>query len=189
MRIPACAPEMVWYGWDSRTETWHGPNTFKPATVPRRLLQALQSTPGRSWYGPVKCCTAGEPEARFFVLIHDLSDCALAMIYCDESRTGPAEIVVTIPPEHRARLRPEFAFEFLGFTRFLGLAGNGGELPIHDGVEAAIHAADGSGDTLVFSVSSGLWPHDMEHMLSRCVEKVAVAMCRWLQTTAIDQVA
>src|SRR5215472_17038139 len=109
--------EMVWYGWDARTETWHGPNTLNLAAAQaRRLLLKLQATPGHSWYGPIRCCAPGEPEARFFALVHDLSDCALAMIYCDESRMGPAEILVTIPPDRRARLRPDFAFEFLAFA-------------------------------------------------------------------------
>jgi len=171
----------VSYGWDARTETWHGPNTLSLSIVPaRRLLQALESAPGRSWYGPVTCNAPGEPEARFFALVHDLTDCGMAMIYCDESKMGPAEIVVVIPPGRRACLRPDFAFEFLSFARFLGAAGAGAELQIHDGVAAGITAAAGS-DTLVFSVSSGLWPHDLEHVLSRCVEKVAVAMCQWLQ--------
>jgi hypothetical protein len=176
---------MVWYGWDSRTETWHGPNALDVVATPaRRLLLKLQTAMGHSWYGPIKCSTPGEPEARFFALIHDLSDCALAMIYCDESRMGPAEILVTIPADRRAQLRPDFAFEFLAFTRFLGSISGGAELQIHDGVEAAIKAA-GPGDTLVFSVSTGMWPHDMDHVLSRCVEKVAVAMYHWLQATPV----
>ena len=41
------------YGWDSRTETWTGPTGLSgPLHASRRLLQALQATPGRSWYGP-----------------------------------------------------------------------------------------------------------------------------------------
>jgi hypothetical protein len=171
---------MVCYGWDSRTETWHGPNTLSfPLAPARRLLQALQSASGRSWYGPVTCCAPGEPDARFFALVHDLSDCGMAMVYCDESRMGPAEIVVVIPPGRRTRLRPDFAFEFLAFARFMGAVGAGAELQIHDGIAAAL-AATATAETLVFSISSGLWPQDLEHVLSRCVEKLTVAMGQWL---------
>lgn len=176
---------MIWYGWDSRTETWHGPNPLSlPAAPARRLLRALESAPGHSWYGPVRCCAPGEPEARLFALVHDLSDCATAMIYCDESRIGPVEILVVVPPGRRSRLRPDFAFEFLAFARFLGAAGGGGELQIHDGVEAALKAA-GATETLAFSIASGMWPHDLDHVLSLCLEKVAVAMCHWLQAADV----
>jgi hypothetical protein len=170
---------MQLYGWDSRTETWHGPNEISPSVPPaQRLLQALRAAPGKSWYGPVNCC-AGEPAGRFFALVHDLSDCALAVIYCDESKTGPAEILAVLPPERRGRLREEFAFEFVAFARFLNSIGAGAELQVNDGIAAAIAAADDS-DTLVFSLSSGLWPSDLDHVLSQCVEKVAIALCHWL---------
>jgi hypothetical protein len=179
--IPASEVDIVSYGWDSRTETWHGPNTLSLSVAPaRRLLQALDSTPGRSWYGPLTCNAPGEPEARFFALVHDLTDCGMAMIYCDESKMGPAEILVVVPPGRRAKLRPDFAFEFLSFARFMGAAGAGAELQIHDGVAAGITAADAP-DTLVFSISSGMWPQDLEPVLSRCVEKVATAMYQWLR--------
>jgi len=67
------------YGWDSRSETWHGPNELGRGILPdKRLLQALRGAPGRSWYGQVKCGTPDEPATRFFALMHDLSDCAIA---------------------------------------------------------------------------------------------------------------
>ena len=45
--------------------------------------------------------------------MHDLSDCAIASVYCDESKAGPAEILAVIPAHRRSYLRDEFAFEFL----------------------------------------------------------------------------
>jgi hypothetical protein len=179
-QVSPAETDLVWYGWDSRTETWHGPDTLSLATMAsRRLLQKLQSAAGPSWYGPITCNAPGEPEARFFALVHDLADCGMAMIYCDESRMGPAEILLVVPPGRRAHLRPDFAFEFLAFAKFIGCAGAGGELQIHDGISAALTAAAAS-ETLVFSVSSGMWPHDLDHVLSLCIEKVAGAMCQWL---------
>src|SRR4051812_30295551 len=109
------------YGWDSRTETWHGPDELSCRSLPdNRLLRALGSVAGRSWYGPVKCSAPGEPATRFFALVHDLADCAVASIYCDESKAGPAEVLTVIPAGRRLHLRDEFAFEFLGFAAFLG---------------------------------------------------------------------
>lgn len=178
-QCPDCTIQL--YGWDSRSATWYGPNELRPSVPPaQRLLQALMAAPGKSWYGPVNCCTSGEPAARFFTVAHDLSDCAIAEIYCDDSKTGPAEILAVVPPERRSCLRPEFAFEFLAFARFLDSVGAGAELQVHDAMAAAI-AGTSASDVLVFSISSGLWPSDLDHVLSQCVEKVTVALCHWLR--------
>jgi len=167
------------YGWDGRTDCWYGPNELDYSNYGgQRLLDALRRAPGRSWYGPVNCSASGEPANRFFALVHDLGDCAVAMIYCDESKTGPAEIVTVIPAERRGRLREEFPFEFLAFTSFLGSTAVSAGQEIHDRVAAAV-AETGDSDSLVFSIGTGLWASDLEHVLSRCVEKVAVAMLRW----------
>jgi hypothetical protein len=168
------------YGWDSRTEAWNGPTGLSfSLRASRRLLQALRDTPGRSWYGPVNCAVPGEAPTRFFSLIHALCDCAVAMIYCNDSRTGPVEIVAVIPPELRARLRPDFAFEFVAFARFLGALSEGGALSVHDLMAAAIRGAQFS-EALVFSISTGLWTSDLDYVLSCCVEKIALSMLEWV---------
>jgi hypothetical protein len=168
------------YGWDSRSSTWHGPNEFSAGKAPStRLLVALRSAPGQSWYGPVNCCSGREPVTRLFTLVHKFADCATAMIYCNESKTGPAEILAVLPAQRRSRLRPEFAFEFLSFARFLGSVDAGAELHVHDAITAAI-AETRDSDSLVFSIGSGLWPSDRDHVLSECVEKIAVTLLEWL---------
>jgi len=168
------------YGWDSRTESWNGPTGLSfSIRASRRLLQALQAAPGRSWYGPVNCAVPGEAPTRFFSLIHALGDCAVAMIYCNDSRTGPVEIVAVVPPELRAHLRPDFAFEFVAFARFLGALSEGGALTVHDLIAAAIRGSQSS-EALVFSISTGLWTSDLDHVLSCCVEKVALSMLEWV---------
>jgi hypothetical protein len=168
------------YGWDSRSETWNGPNQLGCCSLPdRRLLRALEAAPGKSWYGPVTCRTAGEPATRFFALVHDLSDCAIASIYCDESKAGPAEILAVIPADRRSYLRDDFAFEFLAYARFLGSLSAGAQLQVHDAIASAI-AGPRDSKTLVFSISSGLWPSDCDAVLSCCVEKIAVTLCQWL---------
>src|ERR1017187_6743505 len=172
------------YGWDSRSETWYGPNELGCCSLPdRRLLQALRAVPGRSWYGPVSCFTSGEPASRFFTFVHDLSDCAIASIYCAESKAGPAEILAGIPADRRSHLRDEFAFEFLAFACFLGSLSAGAELQVHDAIASAI-ADQRDSKTIVFSISSGLWPSDLDHVLSCCVEKVAVTLCQWLDESS-----
>jgi hypothetical protein len=143
------------------------------------LLQALRAVSGKSWYGPMNCRTSGGANARFFTVVHDLSDCAIASIYCDESKSGPAEILAVIPVGRRALLRDDFAFEFLAYARFLGSLSAGAELQVHDAIAAAI-ADQSDSKAFVFSISSGLWPSDLDHVLSRCVEKVAVTLCQWL---------
>ncbi len=169
------------YGWDSRSETWCGPDEPSRCSLPdRRLLLALRGVTGKSWYGRVHGCSSTGPAARFFAMVHDLSDCAVAAIYCDESKAGPAEIVAVLPAGRRARLRSDFAFEFLAFARFLGSLSDPATLRLHDDIAAAIASRQDS-DTLVFSISSGLWPGDLDAVLSGCVEKVALALCQWME--------
>jgi hypothetical protein len=103
------------------------------------------------------------------------------MVYCDESRTGPMELITIIPAERRSLLRPDFAFELIAFASFLGSVGGGADLAISEGIESAL-AETSLSDSLVFSIGTGLWTSDLEHVLSRCVEKIAVAMLDWLQT-------
>jgi hypothetical protein len=171
---------MHWCEWDSRTETWHGPNELTPAIASgSRLLRALRSAPGRSWYGPVTTRVADAPEGKFFAVVHDLGDSAIAQVYCDESKTGPAELVSVIPAERRARLRDEFAFEFISFCRFLNALSAGAEFQVHEAIAAAMAETPAS-DPLIFSVNSGTWPSDLDHVLSACVEELAVAMCQWM---------
>src|SRR6266496_194179 len=136
------------FGWDSRNEIWHGPTGLGCDSAPdKRLFQALRraaNNGSNSWFGPVNCCTAGGPAARFFVLVHDLTDSAMALIYCNESKAGPAEILAVVPANRRRRLRDEFAFEFLAFARFLGAISEGAELQVHDAIASALAEKDPS---------------------------------------------
>jgi hypothetical protein len=140
---------------------------------------------GKSWYGSFNCCTSREPATRFFAVVHDLSDCALALIYCDESKAGPVEILGVIPASRRPHLRDDFAFEFLAFARFLGALNCEAEFQVHDAVASAI-ADQRDSNAFVFSISSGLWPSDLDPVLSHFVEKVAVTLCHWLDASSVS---
>lgn len=180
-RSMALAGSTQWYGWDSQYNAWHGPNEVSLARVrPGRLAKALRNSPGPSWYGPVSCSASGEQAGRFFAVIHRLADCAVAMVYCGESRTGPVELITVVPANRRHLLRPDFAFELVAFASFLGAIGGGACLPISEGVTTALADALHS-DSLVFSICSGRWPSDVDYVLSRCVERIAVAMLDWVQ--------
>ena len=170
------------YGWDSRSETWYGPFEMDRArTADARLLRALRRTPGRSWYGPVRCGASDGTETKFFAVVHDLRDCGVACLYCDDSKSGPAEIIAVIPAERRPGLRSEFAFEFLAFATFLGALSSGAELQVHDAIAAAMSEQSDANTTVVFSIGSGLWPADLDHVLSYCVETVALTLSEWME--------
>jgi len=173
------------YGWDSQGHIWHGPNELS-ANVGglQRLTDSMLASPGRSWYGPVSCTVTGEQPGRFFVLAHKLRDCGVALVYCDESKTGPAEIVAVIPAAVRPRIRPDFAFELLAFCSFLCPAPEGADLAIHEGIAAAFTETSPA-DSLVFSIGSDLWVSDADHSLSLCIEKVASAMLRWMEDDSV----
>ena len=173
-------PGIQLYGWDSRTGTWSGPTGLDSAgRAARRLLNTLRTTSGRSWFGPLRCASPGEPPARFFVTVHDLKDCAVAMVYCGDSKAGPAEVLAVIPAELRSRLRPEFAFEFLAFASFLGAIPDSAAITLQDRITAAIEESPAT-DSLVFSLCTGLWPSDRDPVLSQCIETIATSLLPWL---------
>jgi hypothetical protein len=126
------------------------------------------------------CGATGQPQARFFLLIHHLQDCATALIYCHDSRSGPAELLTVVPARLRSNLRADFAFEFVAFARFLGALTEEDALTVHDGVKAGLKE-NCACDSLVFSISTGLWSEDSDHVLSHCVEKAAAGMLAWLE--------
>jgi hypothetical protein len=70
-------------------------------------------------------------------------------------------------------------------VRFFGSLSAGSELEVHDAIAAAI-ADEGDPQALVFCISSGLWPMDADHVLSRCVEKVALTLCQWTGESAMS---
>jgi hypothetical protein len=90
------------------------------------------------------------------------------------------EIVAVVPAERRSQLRPEFAFEFLAFAGFLGTLGGGAELEVSEGIAAALEETSAS-DSLVFSISTGLWAGELDYVLSRCIEQTTIAVLRWLR--------
>jgi len=163
------------YGWDAQSSTWHGPNEFTVGETPSAsMLDGLREAPGRSWYGVVQCSAN-----RFFTLVHEADDCATAILYCNESKTGPAEILAVLPASRRSRLRTDFAFEFLSFVRFLGSICGESELRLHEAITGAIAETQGA-HSLVFTIGSGLWPSDDEYALSACVEKIAATLLVWM---------
>jgi hypothetical protein len=168
------------YGWDSRTGTWSGPTGLGPAgPASRRLLNTLRAMPRTSWFGSLRCSSPGDQPASFFTLVHRLEDCATAMLYCGDSKAGPAEVLAVIPAELRPRLRPEFAFEFLAFASFLGAIGESTAVNVQDRITAAIEESSAE-DSLVFSLCTGLWPSDRDPVLSRCIETVAMGLLPWM---------
>jgi hypothetical protein len=168
------------FGWDSRTGTWSGPTGLGLAgRASKRLLNTLRTMQGKSWFGPLKFASPGEPEARFFVVVHGLRDCAVAMVYCGDSKTGPAEVLAVIPAELRPRLRPEFAFEFLAFSSFLDAVGESAAITVQERIAAAMEESP-KADSLVFSLCTGLWPSDLDAVLSQCVETIATSLLAWL---------
>src|ERR1017187_10698624 len=173
-------PNIQLYNWDSRTGTWSGPTGLGSAgRASKRLLNTLRAVSGRSWFGPLQCASPGEPPARFFVTIQRLDDCAVAMVYCGDSKAGPAEVVAVVPAGLRARLRPEFAFEFLAFASFLGAIGESAATTVQDRIGEAIEES-AAGDSLVISLCTGLWPSDRDPVLSQCIETIAMSLLLWL---------
>ena len=101
------------------------------------------------------------------------------MVYCGDSKAGPAEVLAVVPGEFRSRLRPEFAFEFLAYASFLGAISESAAITVQDQITAAI-AESSASDSLVFSLCTGLWPSDRDPALSQCIETIATSLLTWL---------
>ena len=169
-----------WYGWDSRCRLWHGPIEMNPSdTGHAGLNRGLSATSALSWFSPVTCALDGSPSCRFFVITHDLKDSGLAVIYCNESRVGPLEVISVLPAWRRHEIRQDFGFEFVAFASFLTGLESGVQLQVCEGIECAFKEANSS-ESLVFSVTTGIWPAELDYALSRCGEQTALSILRWL---------
>lgn len=166
------------HGWDASSQSWRGPDelTFTLQNS-QLLLRKLRSSKG-VWYGKLGCSLHGERPASFYTSIHDLGDSAVAIIDVEDSNGSPVEVVAVIPHHRVPRIRPDFAFEFVAFLRFVRAAEAGSELLIHDYVEHTLQEVAG-GSSLIFSID-GAVPPEMNLALSVHVERLSMCMLQWL---------
>jgi hypothetical protein len=169
------------HGWDSLSSAWHGPTelTFTLRGC-GRILSQLRELPG-SWYGKLRTEAPEEPPLAFHVSIHDLCDAGLALLDFEGSPGGPLEVVLVVPAQRRARIRPDMAFEFVAFLGFLrGLEHPGSELAIHDYILRALEEADRR-STLVFSIETRFALPESRMSISRQAERAAMSMIAWME--------
>lgn len=164
------------HGWDSDALAWYGPDelAFRPDGC-RYLVRRLLELPG-SWHGMLRSQVPGEPPLAFRASFHDLADAGLGTIDLDGSPGGPLHIVLVVPARRRTRIRPELAFEFASFLRFLdGPEATGTELAIHDHIQRVLEQAAGAA-TLVFSIETRSVLPEVRVHLSQQAEKLIMAM-------------
>ncbi|MBZ5584965.1 MAG: hypothetical protein LAQ30_22695 [Acidobacteriia bacterium] len=168
------------HGWDSRSRAWHGPDeiSFTLAGT-RRILNKLRELAG-CWHGKLQAQGPGVPPLTFCAQIYDLGDAGLATVDMEGSPAGPLEIMLAIPPQRRARLRPELAFEFASYLRFLeGPESQGVEMAIHDHVENAIRESDPA-TTLLISVEMRFLTPEVHILVADAAGKLAMSLIAWL---------
>ncbi len=168
------------HGWDPDEGAWHGPDelTFTLEGC-KRLLQGMRDAPG-SWYGMARFQEPGEVPVSFCLSAHDLHDSGLAVIDIEGSPGGPLHFVLVVPAQRRSRLRPDFAFEFVSFLRFLeGQPGAGSELALHDYIQSLL---DWPGDTgtLIFSIGSHAAPAEAHRLILEQAQRLAMSMIAWM---------
>ncbi len=168
------------HGWDSLARAWHGPTelTFTLRGC-GRILSQLREMPG-SWYGKLRTEAPGELPLDFHVSIHDLCDAGLALLDIEGSSGGPLEVILAIPAQRRARIRPEMAFEFVAFLGFLrGLENPGSEMAMHDYIQRVLGEADEL-STLVFSIETRFVVPESRLLISEQAERLAMSMIAWM---------
>jgi hypothetical protein len=168
------------HGWDSRAGAWHGPTelTFTLRGC-GRILSQLRELPG-SWYGKLRTEAPEELPLSFHVSIHDLWDAGLALLDIEGSPGGPLEVIIAIPAQRRARIRPDLAFELVAFLSFLkGLENPGSEMAIHDYVQRVLEESDAT-STLVFSIETRFVVPESRMLISEQAERLAMSMIAWM---------
>jgi hypothetical protein len=173
-------PRIELHGWDSRAHAWHGPDelTYTLAGC-RHILSKLRELPG-SWYGRLHARDRGGLRLSFWASIHDLGDAGLAAIDMEGSPGSALEIILVVPAGRRAKLRPDLAFEFVSFLRFLeGPESLGSEMAVHDYIERTLHEA-GEPATLVFSIQTRFVLAEVQIPIAEQAERLAMTMIAWL---------
>lgn len=168
------------HGWDCLHHVWHGPHELEfSLTGCRYILAGLGNAQG-SWYGRLHKQEPREPLVGVHASVYDLGDAGLGILDVENASGGPEEVVVVAPAGRLPALRPEFAFEFLSFLRFLGgpeIAGS--EVAIHDHIERVLREADGSRTTVFFVETRPMEP-EAQLLVSRHGEKLVMSMIAWM---------
>jgi len=168
------------HGWDSSARAWHGPDELTFALDGcGPILRKLRELPG-SWHGRLPAKQPGEPLVSVCAAIYDLGDAGLATIDIEGSPGGPLEVLLVIPAHRRSAIRPEMAFEFVSFLRFLeGRDSLGTEVAVHDYIERVL--ADGAQPaTLVFSIETRPVLPEVRLLISQQAERLAMSMIECL---------
>jgi hypothetical protein len=172
-------PEVVHlHGWDCGDGHWFGPNELLFQPRARRPILGKLGTSLQVCYRKPSRVT-GFPPLNFCATIQDLADCALAMVDLEDSQQRPLEIVLAVPRQRRPKLRPDFAFEFVSFLRFLHAATAGSEMALHDHVDEALRTAAPNA-SLVFSINTRHVVPEIGVVLSAHIEELAQGMLEWL---------
>jgi len=168
------------HGWDARTQSWHGPDEIAYNIAPcRRILDQLRTLTG-SWYGVLHSNHRSEMPLDIRAYLRDLGDAGLALLDIEGSPGGPLAILLAVPAERRPRLRPDFAFEFVSFLRFLeGPETVGSELALHDYIQNVLSQATAP-KTQLFSIESAHVLPEYEIVLAEHSEKLAMSLIAWM---------
>ena len=175
--IERCEAQL--HGWDSQTESWHGPIplTFGGPRS-RQVLAKVRSARG-AFQGNVKCSVPGLPCIEFHTTVNDLGDAGLAIIHMEGVQAGPVGILAVVPRTRRRLLRNDFAFELMTLISFLGSPViHGCELAINDYIEEVLRTETSA--TQVFAVETAETGSDTGIVLSAHFEQLAAAMVEWM---------
>ena len=167
------------HGWDSRNQAWSGPDELSYSLKGgRRILDGLREG-GGCWHGELRVKAPQVPPLTFYAQVYDLGDGCVATLDMEGSPGGPLEVVLVIPAERRSMVRPEMAFEFAAYLRFLeGPVSRGSEMAIFDRVERTLRETDAR-TTIVFSMETRFAGPEVHILTAQACERLAMAMVAW----------
>jgi hypothetical protein len=168
------------HGWDAASACWHGPDELHCSVAGcRGLVSKLRAAAG-TWYGPLRTQVPGGPALTLWAATRDLDDAGLATLDMEGSSGGPLQTILIVPAQRRSRLRPDLAFEFVAYLRFLeGRETTGSEMAIHDHIERTLQQSSPD-KTLVFSVESRMALEETRIALSEATDRLVSCLLAWL---------
>ena len=111
----------------------------------------------------------------FSACVHDLGDAGLGTLDLEGAQGGPLQFILVAPAHRRHKLRPDMAFEFVAFMRFLGGPESvGHELALHDHIEIALQGSTNA--TLVFSVETQALLPEVQILVAQQAERLTLGI-------------
>lgn len=165
------------YVWDAAAG-WYGYEA--PHASGKDACLARRAARRPVFHVELECQVEGYPRLKLRTSAYDVRDGGAGLIDSGDSISAPLAAVFAIPASRRPHARPDLAFEFASFLKFLRILDAGSELSLHDSVAEALASAP-AGEALAFCVIAPDVDYETSIVLSPHVERVCALLVEWME--------